>query len=383
MPKSNDRQLFDKTSVAVLVAALAAIGLTGLIVTTAPRDVSDLIAKVTGSKPLTTASVDAPAQKAASVTVATWATSAPGRVEPKGGEVSVRSEANGRIVEVFAARGDTVEAGDLLARLRDEEALIRIEQARAEVAVRVAERDEEPPENKDIVPIRNAADELAVAERAYHQAHMTFDRTFIDHRAGKADAAAVKTAREAIDTARAAVAEKAAALNELEAKPEAPLPTRLDSGLTLARADLKLAELALRNTRLHAPVAGTLLRFEAKVGEMASAAARLPIAIIGDMAAIQVTAEVPERDISKVRIGQSVIVRSNAYPGQEFTGRVTEIAPAVGSPGLRSQGPVQQLDAEVLEVMIEMAGKPPLMPGLRVDVFFTAEERVSAATTSN
>ena len=45
MPKSNDRQLFDKTSVAVLVAALAAIGLTGLIVTTAPRDVSDLISR--------------------------------------------------------------------------------------------------------------------------------------------------------------------------------------------------------------------------------------------------------------------------------------------------------------------------------------------------
>jgi HlyD family secretion protein len=383
MPKSNDRQLFDKTSVAVLVAALAAIGLTGLIVTTAPRDVSDLIAKVTGKTPksATAASGSAPVQNAGTMTVATWATSAPGRVEPKGGEVAVRVESNGRITEVYAERGDTVHAGDLLARMRDEEVLIRMQQALAEVAVRVAERDEEPPENKEIVPIREAADALAAAERAYHQARMKLDETFIDHRAGKADDAALKAAREAIDTTRATVAEKQAALSELQAKPDAPLPTRLDSGLTLSRADLKLAELALRNTRLHAPVAGTLLRFGAKVGEMASTTARLPIAIVGDMSAIQVTAEVPERDISKVRTGQSVVVRSNAYPGQEFEGRVTEVAPAVGSPGLRSQGPVQHLDAEVLEVTIDMAGKPPLMPGLRVDVFFKAEERVSAATT--
>jgi len=384
MPKSNDRQLFDKTSVAVLVAGLAAIGLTGLIVTTAPRDVSDLISKVSGKSSITTASTGSePVQNAGTMTVALWATSAPGRVEPKGGQVSVRSEANGRIVEVFADRGDLVEAGELLATTRDEEPRIRMQQARAEVAVRVAERDEEPPENKEIVPIRAAADELAAAERAYHQAHMTLDQTFIDRRAGKADAAAIKAARDAIDTARAAVAEKQAALRDLEAKPDAPMPTRLDSGLTLARADLKLAELALRNTRLHAPVAGTLLRFDAKVGEMASTTARLPIAIVGDMSAIQVTAEVPERDISKVRTGQSVIVRSNAYPGQEFEGRVTEVAPSVGSPGLRSQGPVQQLDAEVLEVTIDMAGKPPLMPGLRVDVFFKAEDRVSAATTKS
>ena len=368
----------DKTTVAVLAAGFTAIALTGLIVTAAPRDISDLIAKVSGkSEPV----ASQPVENSGTVTVATWATSAPGRVEPKGGEVGVRPEGNGRILEVFANLGDTVEPGDLLMKLRDDEALIRIEQARAEVAVRVAERDEEPPENNDIVPIRTAADELAAAERAYHEAYMAFDRTFIDHRAGTADAAAVKAAREAIAKARATVAEKQAALQEAEAKPDAPLPTRLDSGLTLARADLKLAELALRNLRLHAPVAGTLLRFDATVGEIASATAPRPIAVIGDMTAIEVTAEVPERDISKVRTGQSAIIRSNAYPGQEFTGRVTEIAPVVGTPGLRSQGPVQQLAAEVLEVTIEMAGKPPLMPGLRVDVFFKAEERVSAVTT--
>ena len=375
MPDKSDRRLFDKTTIAVLVAGFAAIAFSALIVTSAPRDISDFVSKITGKT-----GASQPVERAGAATVATWATSAPGRVEPKGGEVTVRPEASGRIMETYANRGDVVRAGDLLMRVRDEEVRARMEQARAEVAVRVAERDEEPPENQALLPVRKAEDALAAAERAYHQAHMKFDDAFIANRNGNADAAAVDGARAAIDKAGADVASKRAELEDLRAKPDTPLPTRLDSGLTPARADLKLAELALRNTRLHAPVAGTLLRFDAKVGEMASPTGRLPTAVIGDMSHVQVTAEVPERDISKVRVGQGVVIRANAFQGQEYDGRVTEVAPSVGSPGLRSQGPVQHLDAEVLEVTIDLAGKPPLMPGMRVDVFFKAEERVSAVS---
>jgi HlyD family secretion protein len=60
-------------------------------------------------------------------------------------------------------------------------------------------------------------------------------------------------------------------------------------------------------------------------------------------------------------------------------GKVTEVAPSVGSPGLRAQGPRNQVDAEVLEVIILLEGKPPVMPGMRVDVFFKSDQRVSAA----
>lgn len=373
-----ESRVFDKTIVTLLAAGFAAIGLTGLVVNMTPDKAPRLTAQQSGIQ--TTAAQSVAAQPAANVV---WATSAPGRVEPKGGKVHLRPEATGRIVQLHAAVGGDVRQGDLIAQLRDDEALARIVQAQAEVAVRLGERDEEseePEKDQRVLDRRKAADELAVAERARHEAWRAFDAAYLDHRAGRASDKDLQTARDNIKLAEENIATKSGALTIITAKKETPLPTRLDSGLTLARADLRLAEIAYDNTRIRAPINGMLLRFDAKVGEMALPSARMPLAVFGDMSAIQITAEVQERDVSKVRLGQSVIVRSNAFGNSEYPGKVTEVAPVVGSPGLRAQGPRQQLDAEVLEVKIELEGKPPVMPGMRVDVFFKAEQRVSAVT---
>jgi gluconolactonase len=71
----------------------------------------------------------------------TWAASAPGRVEPLGGEVRVTAQMPGRIAEVLVAVNDKVLAGDLLVRLDDEELLARVHSATAEVAIRKRDRD--------------------------------------------------------------------------------------------------------------------------------------------------------------------------------------------------------------------------------------------------
>lgn len=382
MPNSepkNEGRVFDKTTVTLLVAGLAAIGLTGLIVTTTPGKLPSFFQQAGNETPnAAQQAAAAPSQNSNTV----WATSAPGRVEPKGGEVHLRPEASGRIITVFAAAGDVVRKGDLLVRLRDDEALARLAQAEAEVAVRVGERDEDDPDSKPtqiVLDRRKAADALAAAEREHHKAQMNYDSVYLDHRAGRASDADLNAARAAIKTTKDDVVAKSGALTIIRAKKDTPLPTRLDSGLTLARADLRLAEIAYENTRVRAPMNGTLLRFNAKVGETTSSTQQRPIAVLGNMSAVQITAEVQERDVSKVRLGQAVIVRSNAFGGTDFNGKVTEVAPSVGAPGLRAQGPRQQLDAEVLEVKIELDGKPPVMPGMRVDVFFKAEQRVSAA----
>lgn len=383
MPKTDGRAskgqkadggVFDKTTVTLLVAGFAAIGLTALIVSTTPNKAPPLFSAKVGNNSAVTSATSETGNAAAVV----WATSAPGRVEPKGGEVRVRAESSGRVIRVFAGAGDKVRAGDLLLQLRDDEAVARVAQAEAEVAVRLRERDEEPETDKALIAQRVAADALGEAERNLHHAWMRFDGTFFDHRAGRASDQDLAGARTAIETARADVQAKSGAFAIEVGREGAPLMTRLDSGLILARADLRLAEIAFGNTRVRAPVDGTVLRFNGKTGEMAAANQPEPVAVLGDMSAIQITAEVAERDVSKVRVGQAVIVRSNAFSDMEFGGRVTEVAPFIGSPALRAQGPRQQLDAEVLEVTIELDGTPAVLPGMRVDVFFKAEERVSA-----
>ena len=70
-----------------------------------------------------------------------WAASAPGRVEPSGGEVRIGAQAPGRIAEVLVALNDKVAAGDLLVRLDDDELIGRVNSALAEAAIRKRERD--------------------------------------------------------------------------------------------------------------------------------------------------------------------------------------------------------------------------------------------------
>jgi HlyD family secretion protein len=72
-----------------------------------------------------------------------WAASAPGRIEPRGGEIRIGTQVPGRIAEVLVQLNDRVTAGDLMVRIDDEEAQAKMMAAEAEAAVRKRERDAE------------------------------------------------------------------------------------------------------------------------------------------------------------------------------------------------------------------------------------------------
>jgi HlyD family secretion protein len=153
-----------------------------------------------------------------------------------------------------------------------------------------------------------------------------------------------------------------------------PAPTRLESALAAARADVTLAEVAIERSRIRTPIDGTVLQVNSKVGEMLAPSPENIAVTLGDLSALRVRAEVEERDIAKMRIGQRVVVRAPAYSGQEFEGKVTRVAEVLAPPRLGSgSGPRKPNDIDVLEVMIDLDGQPPLLPGMRVDVFFKTD----------
>jgi HlyD family secretion protein len=85
---------------------------------------------------------------------------------------------------------------------------------------------------------------------------------------------------------------------------------------------------------------------------------------------MRVRAEVDEQDVAKIKVGQQAFVRSTAYPGREFTATVREFAPALALPRMGSRGARRATDVEVMEVMVDLEGNAPLLPGMRADVFF-------------
>ncbi|HEX2839783.1 HlyD family secretion protein [Hyphomicrobium sp.] len=309
-----------------------------------------------------------------------WAASATGRVEPKEGEIRISTEVPGRVSDVIATTNDHVQAGDPLVLLDSDDLKPKLEAALSEADVRIRERDEEPATGV-AKERQQAEDALFESEQALFKAQNTFDEAVRASKSSGGDANAVTAARDKLTQAQKKVADDRAKLDTVLAKPGLPLPTRLESALTVARTDVAQVQNAIDKTRVRAPSNGTVLNVWAKVGEMAAPSADAPIVLFGDTSSMRVRAEVEERDVTKIRLGQRVVVRADGYPEKDFEGVVTQIAPALGSPRITSRGPRRPNDVEVLEVLISLDGTPPLLTGMRVDAFFRHETSASAEQT--
>jgi HlyD family secretion protein len=307
-----------------------------------------------------------------------WAASAPGRVEPAGGEIRMSAQVPGRVADVLVGVNDKVAAGDLLVRLADEDLFARVHAARAEVAVRKRDRDNETV-SKAAQERRTAEDNMANAERQLALAREELDRTLKLRRNGTGTPADADKARAAAMRAGEQLEQARSGLRKAMAN-DAPPPTRLEAALTAARAELSLADAALERSRLRAPSSGSVLRIDARVGETVTPSPENLLVVVGDVTSLRVRAEFEERDIGKVRIGQGAVVRSDAFPGKDYEGTVSSLARALGPSRLGQRGPRRPTDIDVLEVIIDLSGEPPLLPGMRVDVFLKAEASPAAAT---
>ena len=98
-------------------------------------------------------------------------------------------------------------------------------------------------------------------------------------------------------------------------------------------AQVRLAQKAIDDTVLRAPIAGTVSQRLAQPGEKLPVDARL-IELV-DLAELEVEAAVPASDIPRIRPGQQVSFRVEGFDDKAFTGRVGRINPAT-QPGTRS-----------------------------------------------
>lgn len=123
-------------------------------------------------------------------------------------------------------------------------------------------------------------------------------------------------------------------------KDEAVTRTTLNdakSGLDIATQTLSAAEFNQKLSRIYAPVSGRILMKLAEQGELIGPFSPMFILGTGDQAYV-VNVGLTDRDIVKVSLGDKTEVSLDAYPGEIFEGKVTQIAqmitPATGTYGL-------------------------------------------------
>jgi multidrug resistance efflux pump len=93
------------------------------------------------------------------------------------------------------------------------------------------------------------------------------------------------------------------------------------------------------------------------------------------MSRLRVRAEVDERDISHVKIGQRVSIISEFDKSLQLKGNISQIENEMGRRTIKSTDPADKNGRDVLEVVIDLdasaAGRPlVLLVGLRVVAVF-------------
>jgi HlyD family secretion protein len=100
-----------------------------------------------------------------------------------------------------------------------------------------------------------------------------------------------------------------------------------EASLKRAQAALESAQQHLDDTIIKAPISGVIAQRFLDKGDTASPTR--PFVNIIDMDVVKVTAKIPERDIGSIKVGQTAVVKPDAYPGESFSGTVVNISPII------------------------------------------------------
>jgi membrane fusion protein (multidrug efflux system) len=103
--------------------------------------------------------------------------------------------------------------------------------------------------------------------------------------------------------------------------------SRARSRLESVRAELGVAERALRDANVRAPFAGWIARRDVSRGEYVRPGQ--PLFELVALDPIEVEFSLAERDSARVAVGQEVAVRVSPYPEETFQGQVTVISPTL------------------------------------------------------
>jgi HlyD family secretion protein len=297
-----------------------------------------------------------------------WQAIAPGRVEACSGQIRVATAVIGVVDKVLVKTNDMVFAGEPLIHLADDELRARLAVAETQVAMHERARDERSAAG-GAKPRRKAEDAAADAERALYDARSAVDRAAAKLRAGGGPDADLTAARLALTRARNELSTRKEQLRTI-VDDDAPLPTALEGQLSVARSEYVMARSALDKMTVRAPIDGTVLQVNVRLGELVSPASLEPPLQLADLSALCVRAELDERDVGSIKAGQAATVRAAAFPGREFEGTVASIAPLVEPGRLEPPASRGQADADVVRVMVGLKASEGLTSGMKADVYF-------------
>ena len=234
--------------------------------------------------------------------------------------VDVGSTVTGRVAQVRVMEGTQVRQGDVLVQLESDE--LRAALAQAVAAERQAKARLEGLRSTGRTAAQAAR---AQADASLQAASASLARVQQLVAEGFYSPAQLDEARRAVDVARA---QQLSAQAQLQANADAGTEVaQAQAQLALAQAATVAAQARLAQTTLVAPADARVLMREVEPGQIVQPGkALLSLALAGPT---QLVAQVDERFLEQLQLGQPAWVVADAFAAQRFAARVLSIAPAV------------------------------------------------------
>lgn len=240
---------------------------------------------------------------------------------------------SGVVTKVLVDDNQWVRAGDPLVELDSADQQVKIDQIKAQLAQadeQIRQIDEQLKQSQAEALAAKALVARAEAQRHRSDAEAKRISSLYDAQVKSVSTSEMEAAIAARDSAAAEVQAQ-----EYQAKAAVAKHDAMEAAHAFAVAQKKVlasqlqeAGLQLKYTRIVAPVGGRVGRRNVEVGTRLQAGQQL-LAIVQD--GVWVNANFKETQLHGLYAGQRANVRIDAFPGEEFTGRVDSFSPASGA----------------------------------------------------
>jgi HlyD family secretion protein len=279
--------------------------------------------------------------------------------------VQVGSQVSGQILELSADFNTPVKQGQIIARLDPVTFQSRVTQAEADLTAAQGAVDVA----RSTLAVRQA--EAGKARLALGEAERNLKRKQDLVAQGFLSTAELDTAQTAAGSAREQERLVASEIQSAQAQVANAL-----AGVRQRQAQLDQARQELARTLIKAPVDGVVVSRNIDVGQTVAASFQAPVlfTIARDLGQMEVNIAVDEADVGRVAEGQKVRFTVDAYPGERFQGKVTQIrkAPQVSN---------NVVTFSVMARVDNPEGK--LLPGMTASARILTEERKDVLKVPN
>ena len=288
--------------------------------------------------------------------------SASGKIYPQR-DVKLSPDVSGEVVELYVTEGDSVVAGQPLAKIKPDIYQAILDRARAALNTSKANHLQAKS------ALTQASAEYEKAEKNYNRNKSLHDQKVISDADWELIETAYKTAKAGYESAQMNV--DAAQYN-----------------VQSAEASVKEAEEDLRKTSIFSPLNGIVTRLNVEQGERVLGTTQFEgtdMMHISDLNAIEAWVDVSENDVLRVKMYDTCEIKLDAYPDRKFKGLVEQIGKSAKVPSVGQSEQVTNFQVKIWMLpdsyrMLKdsVNQKFPFLPGMSASVDIMTRRAVNA-----